>query len=141
MTTIENINYTTPANIKFARLLTSRIMSWVVILFMLLDGILKLVRPAPVVDGTIQLGYASHHILLLGVLALIPTILYAIPKTAILGAVLLTGYLGGAVATHIRMDNPLFTHILVPVYIGILMWGGLWLRDKVLQQIFPVRLA
>ncbi|MEF3303725.1 DoxX family protein [Paenibacillus sp. GYB003] len=112
------------------RLWTGRIMSGIVILFMLFDGISKLFKPAVVVEGTTTLGFAEHHIVLIGILALIPTILYAIPRTSILGAVLLTGFYGGVIATHVRMDAPLFTHTLFPVYLAILAWVGLWLRNE-----------
>ena len=112
-----------------AILWTSRIMSGLVILFMLADSIFKFIQPAEVVQGTLDLGFSNHHIATLGILGLVSILLYAIPRTAILGAILLTGYFGGAIATHLRLDNPLFSHILFPVYLGVLGWGGLWLRD------------
>jgi hypothetical protein len=121
------------------RLWTGRIMSAIVILFMLMDGIMKFVKPAVVTQSTADLGYQDHHIIWMGVLALIPTILYAIPQTAILGIVLLTGFWGGAINTHFRLDAPLFSSVLFPVYLAILGWGGLWLRDARLRAIFPVR--
>jgi hypothetical protein len=113
----------------------SRFMSGLVILFMLADSIFKFIAPAEVVQGTIDLGYASHHMAVMGVLGLLAIVLYAIPRTAVLGAILLTGYFGGAIATHLRLDNPLFSHILFPVYLGILAWGGLWLRDERLRKL------
>lgn len=113
----------------------SWIMSGLVILFMLADSIFKFIQPAEVVQGTIDLGYASHHIAVIGTLGLLSILLYAIPRTAVLGAILLTGYFGGAVATHLRLDNPLFSHILFSVYLGILAWGGLWLRDERLRKL------
>jgi len=125
--------------ISKARLWSGRIMSWLVILLILLDGTMKLIKPKEVIEATINLGYAEHHILVIGILALISIALYSIPRTAILGAVLLTGYLGGAVATHFRIDNPLFSHTLFPIYIGVLLWGGLWLRDKKLKSLFPLK--
>jgi len=76
---------------------------------------------------------------MLGVILLASTALYAYPRTAILGAILLTGYLGGAVAAHLRLDDPLFTHVLFGVYLGALAWGGLWLRDPALRAVFPLR--
>jgi hypothetical protein len=121
------------------RLWTGRIMSAIVILFMLMDGVMKFVKPAVVTQSTADLGYQDHHIIWMGVLALIPTILYAIPQTAILGIVLLTGFWGGAINTHFRLDAPLFSSVLFPVYLAILGWGGLWLRDARLRAIFPVR--
>ena len=126
--------------ISKSRLWTGRIMSGLVILFMLFDAIIKLLPPSEEVKAAIdQLGYAEHHILIIGVSALISIILYIIPRTSVLGAVLLTAHFGGAVATHIRVDNPLFSHTLFPIYIGILMWGGLWLRDLRLQNLLPLK--
>ncbi|WP_028548581.1 DoxX family protein [Paenibacillus sp. UNC451MF] len=125
------------ARISKGRLWTARIMGWLVILFMLFDGVFKLIKPAPVVEGTVSLGYAEHHIIVIGVLGLIPTILYAIPRTSVLGALLLTAYFGGVVATHIRMDAPLFTHTLFPIYLAVLTWGGLWLRDENVRKLIP----
>ena len=115
------------------------ICSGLIVLFMLLDSISKFLKPEPVLQGTVELGYAEHHIVLIGVLGLVPTIFYAVPRTSVLGAVLLTGYFGGAVATHVRLDNPLYSHILFPVYFTILAWVGLWLRDEGLRRFFPVR--
>ena len=122
-------------NTSKAKIWTSRIMSGLVILFMLADSIFKFIQPAEVVQGTIDLGYATHHIAIIGTLGLISILLYAIPRTAILGAILLTGYFGGAIATHLRLDNPLFSHTLFPVYLGILAWGGLWLRDERVRRL------
>ena len=120
-------------------LLAGRIISGVVTAFMLFDGIFKLPKPAPVVDSFKKLGYDPNIAIPIGVLALLCAILYAIPRTAVLGAILLTGYLGGAVATHVRVDDPLFTHILFPVYFGVLAWVGLYLRDERLRALVPVR--
>jgi hypothetical protein len=126
--------------ISKTQLWTGRIMSWFVILFMLFDAVIKFVKPPVVIETTVNvLGYAEHHIVLHGFLGLIPTILYIIPRTSILGAVLLTAHLGGAIASNLRVDSPVFSHILFPVYIGILMWGGIWLRDEQLRNIFPFK--
>ena len=119
------------------RLWTSRVMSGLVILFMLADSIFKFIQPAEVIQGTTDLGYGAHHVAVLGTLGLISILLYALPRTAILGAILLTGYFGGAIATHLRLDNPLFSHILFTVYLGVLAWGGLWLRDERVRKIIP----
>ena len=86
-----------------------------------------------------DLGFQAHHIIPLGILGLISTVLYLIPRTAVLGAVLLTGYFGGAIATHFRLDNPLFSHTLFPVYLALLMWGGLWLRNEGLRRLVPLQ--
>ncbi|HCZ34780.1 MAG TPA: hypothetical protein DHV26_02515 [Cytophagales bacterium] len=117
---------------------TSYIMSGIVILFMLMDSIMKFVKPTEVIEGTLALGFKESHLVTMGSLGLISTLLYIYPRTAILGAVLLTGYFGGAMATHVRLDNPLFTHILFTGYLGIMMWGGLWLRNLKLRELFPV---
>jgi hypothetical protein len=107
-------------------------------LFLLVDGAMKLVKPEPVVKATVELGYAETVILPLGVVLLTCTILYLIPRTAVLGAILLTGYLGGAVATHVRAGQGLF-EILFPVVFGALLWGGLALRDDRLHTLIPLR--
>lgn len=125
--------------ISKSRLWTARIMSGIVILFMLLDSIMKFVQPSSVIEGTLSLGFAEHHLVVMGVLGLLSTLLYALPGTSILGAVLLTGYWGGAVATHVRLDNPLFTHILFTVYLGILAWGRIWLVNEQFRNLFPFK--
>ncbi len=118
-----------------------RILSGLVVLFLIFDGAIKL-APLPIVTETMQqLGYPATVGLArsLGVLLLICTALYVWPRTALLGAVLLTGYLGGAIATHVRIGNPLFSHTLFGVYLGLLIWGGLYLRDAEIRAQFPVR--
>ena len=127
------------APLSKGRLWTGRIMSALPALFLFVDAVGKLVKPAPVVEGTLQLGYPESVILGLGIVLLACTVLYVIPRTAILGAILLTGYLGGAVATHVRVGSPLFTHILFPVYVAVLIWGGLYLRDERLRALIPLR--
>ena len=121
------------------KLWTSYVMSGLVILFMLMDSIMKFVKPPEVIKGTLALGFAEQHLPLIGTLGLISTLLYAFPRTSILGAILLTGYFGGVVATHVRLNNPLFTHTLFTVYFGILIWGGLWLRNSKLRELLPLR--
>ena len=113
----------------------------VVILFMLFDGGIKLVPPAMVIETTAQLGYPAtvSFVRGLGILGLSCTLLYAIPRTSALGAILLTGYLGGTVATHLRVGSPIFSHMLFGVYLGILLWGGLYLRDGRLRSLVPYR--
>jgi ABC-type transport system involved in cytochrome c biogenesis permease component len=128
---------TTPVSRK--RLWAGRISSALPSLFLLLDGVAKLVKPAVVVEGTVKLGYPETVIVPLGIVLLTCTILYVIPRTSVLGAILLTGYLGGAVATHVRVGDPLFTHVLFPVYLGVLIWGGLYLRDDRVRALIPLR--
>ena len=115
------------------------ILSGLPILFLLFDAVGKFVKPAAVVEGTIALGYNESVIVPLGIVLLASTILYLIPQTAVLGAILLTGYLGGAVATHVRVGNPLATHVLFPVYLGIMLWLGLYFRDARLRELVPLR--
>lgn len=116
----------------------SYVMSGLVILFMLMDGIMKFVKPKEVIEGTLALGFGEEHLPIIGTLGLLTTLLYVIPRTSVLGAILLTGYFGGVVATHVRLNNPLFSHILFTVYFGILIWGGLWLRNSKLRELFPL---
>jgi hypothetical protein len=115
-----------------------RIVSALPILFLLLDGGMKLFKPPVVVDATVRLGYSESVIIGLGILLIACTVLYAIPATSVVGAILLTGYLGGAVATHVRVGDPLFP-VLFPVIMGILIWGGLLLRDDRLRALIPFR--
>lgn len=110
-------------------------------LFLLADSLGKFVKPAPVIEGTVKLGYPESVLTGLGAVLLASTVLYLVPRTAVLGAILLTGYLGGAVATHVRVGDPLFTHVLSPVYFAIMLWGGLYLRDSRLRALVPLRSA
>jgi len=118
-----------------------RVLSGLLIAFLVFDGAIKLVPLQVVTDTMIELGYSGSvdQARLLGVLTLLCTILYAIPRTSILGAILLTGYLGGAMATHLRIGNPLFTHLLFGLYLGVMAWGGLYLRDARLRALIPFR--
>jgi pimeloyl-ACP methyl ester carboxylesterase len=118
-----------------------RALSAVAVLFLLFDSTGKLLEVQPVVDGTIRLGYPQSVIFSLGLIQLLCVATYVIPRTSVLGAVLLTGYLGGAVATHVRVESPLFTHVLFPIYLASFLWAGLALRDSGLRQFFPWRLA
>ena len=120
------------------RLWAGRITSTLPALFLLLDGVMKLIKPEPVVSATVKLGYSETVIVPLGVVLLACTILYLIPRTAVLGAILLTGYLGGAVATHVRAGQGPF-EILFPVIFGALLWAGLVLRDDRLHALILVR--
>src|ERR1700688_4877984 len=125
---------------KPARIL-GRLLSGLVILFMLFDGAIKLV-PWPIVTESMEkIGYGSSETLArsLGVISLVCTVLYAIPPTSFVGAILLTGYLGGAMASHLRIGSPLFTHILFGFYLGLRLWGGLWLPHKRLRALMPFR--
>lgn len=117
----------------------SRIMGGIAVLFMLFDTAIKLVRESHAVEGTTQLGYPDGSVQLLGIIEAVCLVLYLIPRTSVLGMVLLTGYLGGAVATHVRLENPLFSHVLFSVYIALMMWGSLYLREPRLRALLPFR--
>jgi hypothetical protein len=121
------------------RVWTGRIMSGLATLFLLMDAVMKVIRVRVAVEGTIQAGYPDSTVVGIGLSLLVSTLLYAIPQTSVLGAILVTGYLGGAVATNVRMSAPLFSYILTPVYVGVLVWGGLYLRDERVGALIPVR--
>ena len=106
-----------------------RILSSIAALFLVFDLTIKLIASEEAVKATTQLGYAEHHLLPLALIQLGCLVLYLIPRTAPLGAILWTGYLGGAIATHFRVDSPLFSHTVFPIYIAALLWGGVYLRD------------
>jgi len=116
-----------------------RALSTLAVLFLLFDSTGKLLEVAPVVAGTTALGYPARTVFAIGVIELLCVVAYVIPLTSVLGAVLLTGYLGGAIATHLRVLNPLFTHMLFPIYVALFVWGGLFLRDAGLRALFPWR--
>lgn len=128
-------NIQTP--VSRGKLWGGRIMSWLPSLFMLVDGVMKLFKPAVVVEATAKLGYTENVIVPLGIVLTVCTILYLIPRTAVLGAILLTGYLGGAVATHVRVGAGLLS-ISFPIIFGVLLWGGLYLRDNRLRTLIPI---
>jgi hypothetical protein len=115
-----------------------RVVSGLTALFLLLDGVMKLFKPAFVVDATVQLGYSENVIVPLGAVLVTCTILYLIPATSVLGAILLTGYLGGAVATHVRAGESLFSIVFAVVF-GMLIWLGLYLHDVRLRALVPLR--
>jgi hypothetical protein len=126
------------APVSKGMLWTGRILTAITLLFLALDGVMKLVKPAPVVEATVQLGYPESVIVAIGTVLLICAALYAIPRTSVLGAILLTGYLGGATASNVRMGGPLF-NIVFPILIGILVWGGIYARDERLRALIPFR--
>lgn len=132
---MQSVSQTAPVSKK--ALWIGRIISALPALFLLVDGVMKLFKPAPVVEATVKLGYSENVIVPLGIVLLVCTVLYLIPRTAILGAILLTGYLGGAVATHVRAGEGAFP-ILFPIVFGVLIWGGLWLRDERLRGLVPL---
>jgi hypothetical protein len=116
-----------------------RVMSALPVLLLLFSGIMKLTGMAAVLEGFAKLGYPASLILGIGIVEIACVVLYVIPRTAVLGAILVTGYLGGAVATHVRVGDPLFSQALMPFYLGVLVWGGIYLRDDRLRALIPVR--
>lgn len=116
-----------------------RILSGLAVAFLLFDSVIKLLVIPPVVQSFGQMGYPVSLAVAIGTIELVCLAVYVIPPSSILGAVLLTGYLGGAIATHVRIGSPLFTHILFPVYIAVLIWGGLLLRDTRVRALVPLR--
>ncbi len=130
-----------PLPLPRGAVITGHVLSGLVILFLAVDGAVKLVPIAPVTDTMAQLGWpaSAEMARTLGVLTLLCTALYAWPRTAVLGAILLTGYMGGAMATHLRVGSPLFSHLLFGFYLGLMIWGGLWLREARLRALIPFR--
>jgi hypothetical protein len=116
---------------------TGRILGALAVTFLIFDSFGKLLEVQPVLDGTKQLGYPPDVVFPLGVILMVSVLVYLVPRTAALGAVLLTAYLGGAVATHVRVGSPLFTHVLFPTYVAALLWGSLMLRDARLRSFVP----
>lgn len=126
---------TSTAPVSKKMLWAGRVMSALPMAMLLFSGIVKLLQPAFVMDEFVRLGYPGSLVLGIGVLELACTAVYAIPRTSVLGAILLTGYLGGATATHVRVGDPFFG----PVVLGALVWGGLYLRDARLRALLPLR--
>jgi hypothetical protein len=131
--------HTVPTSNSRAGLWAGRVMSGLSVAFLAFDTAMKLLQVEAAMHGTAELGYPLGAVFGIGVVELLCVIAYVVPRTSVLGAVLLTGYLGGAIATHVRVGNPLFTHVLFPVYVAALIWGGLYLRDAALRALLPVR--
>jgi hypothetical protein len=112
---------------------TGRVLSTIISLLLGFDATMKLLQIAPVLKASAQLGYSAHAVFGIGVVLAVCVTLYAVPRTAVFGALLLTGYLGGAIATHVRAGDPLFTHVLFPIYVAAVAWAGLLLRDARLR--------
>src|SRR5438046_6464920 len=121
------------------RIWAGRILSGLPVLFLLFDAIIKLIKIRPVVEAFTNLGYPPDLVVPIGIILLVCVALYVIPQTSVLGAILLTGYLGGAVATHARVGARLISHVLFPTYVGALIWLGLYLRDARMRALVPLR--
>lgn len=111
-----------------------------VTLFLTFDTVLKVLQLAPAMQGTTELGYPASAVLVIGVIELACLVMYLVPRTSVLGALVLTGYLGGAIATHVRIGSPLLTHTLFPIYVALMVWGGLYLRESRLRALLPFRM-
>jgi len=116
-----------------------RILSGLAAAFLLFDGVMKLFAPPVVREAFVRLGYPETKIIGIGVLLILCTVIYLIPRASIFGAILLTGYLGGAISTHVRVSDPLFSHLLFPAYIALLLWVGLYLREPRLRALIPLK--
>jgi hypothetical protein len=116
-----------------------RVMSGIACLFLAFGATMKVLQVPEAVQGTLELGYPASVLLGLGIVQVVCLVVYLVPRTAVLGAVLWTGYLGGAIATHVRMQHPWASQVLFPVYVAVLLWGGLWLRDRALRGVLPLR--
>ncbi|MDX8479115.1 DoxX family protein [Mesorhizobium sp. VK24D] len=127
------------AAVSNGALWTGRVLSAVVVLFMVFDGVIKLPPLSIVTETMVELGWPADANIarLLGIIGLVSTALYALPRTSVLGAILLTAYMGGAISTHVRIGNPLFSHTLFGVYLGVILWGGLYLRDAKVRALIP----
>jgi hypothetical protein len=123
-----------------ASIWTGRVLSGLAAAFLLVDAGTKLAAPGFVAANSPEIGWSLDPVTIrtLGTLLLVPTLLYIWPRTALLGAILVTGYLGGAIATHLRIDSPLLTHTLFGVYLALMVWGGLWLRSPRLRALLPL---
>lgn len=116
-----------------------RILSGLAAAFLLFDGVMKLFDPLVVREAFVRLAYPETKIIGIGVLLIVCTIIYLIPRASIFGAILLSGYLGGAISTHVRVNDPLFSHVLFPAYIALLLWVGLYLREPRLRALIPLK--
>jgi hypothetical protein len=121
------------------RLTAGYVLTAFVALFLTFDIVMKVLLLAPAVQGTTELGYPAGSVFWIGVIELVCLALYLVPRTAVLGALLLTGYLGGAIATHVRVGSPLVSHTLFPIYVALMVWGGLYLREARLRELVPLR--
>ena len=127
------------APVSSGALWTGRVLSGIIVLFMIFDGAIKL-PPLDIVTQTmVPLGWPADENVarMLGIIGLISTVLYALPRTSVIGAILLTAYMGGAIATNVRIGSPLFSHTLFGVYLGVMLWGGLFLRDPRVRALIP----
>jgi hypothetical protein len=121
------------------RSIAGYVLTALVALFLTFDTVMKVLQLAPAVQGTTELGYPAGSVIWIGAIELVCLVLYLVPRTSVLGALVLTGYLGGAIATHVRVGSPLPTHTLFPIYVALMVWGGLYLRERRLRELLPFR--
>jgi hypothetical protein len=121
------------------KLVIGYVLTALVALFMTFDTVIKLLQLTPAVQGTVELGYPADRVQWIGIIELVAVGLYLVPRTSVLGALLLTGYLGGSIATHVRVGSPLVSHTLFPIYVALMLWGGLYLRETRLHELLPFR--
>ena len=121
------------------RSIAGYVLTGLVAAFLTYDTVMKLLQLAPAVQGTTELGYPAGTVVAIGAIELVCLVLYLVPRTSVLGALVLTGYLGGAIATHVRVGSPLPTHTLFPIYVALMVWGGLYLRESRLRELLPFR--
>ena len=131
--------YAAPNTVSTRRIWTGRVLTGLGALFMLFDGVIHILKITPVVDAFAQLGFPLGTSRALGVIEIICVAIYLLPSTSVLGAILLTGYLGGAIATQVRVGAPLFSTTLFPIYVALFLWGGLYFRDERVRNLIPLR--
>lgn len=135
----DDLSPATDGGLSKAAIWTGRALSGIAIVFLLMDGGIKLIPLDVVIETSKQMGIPTELVRTLGVLTLTGAILYAIPRTAVFGAIILTGYLGGAIYAHVLAKSPLFSHTLFSIYLACFVWGGLWLRDPLVRALIPFR--
>ena len=121
------------------RSIAGYVLTGLVAAFLTFDTVMKVLQLAPAMQGTTELGYPASTVLVIGVIELVCLVLYLVPQTSVLGALVLTGYLGGAIATHVRVGSPLASHTFFPIYVALMVWGGLYLRENRLRALLPFR--
>ena len=121
------------------RSIAGYVLTGLVAAFLTFDTVMKVLQLAPAVQGTTELGYPASSVLVIGVIEFVCLVLYLVPQTSVLGALVLTGYLGGAIATHVRVGSPLASHTFFPIYVALMVWGGLYLRERRLRELLPFR--
>jgi hypothetical protein len=139
MTTSNIASSAATASVVKKRPVVAYVLTGLVALFLAFDTVLKVLALAPAVQGATELGYPAATVRWIGLIELVCLGLYLVPSTSVLGAIMLTGYLGGAIATHVRVGSPLLSHKLFPIYVALMAWGGLYLRETRLRDILPFR--